>query len=144
MIKIKYLIKQHWITVLLILSFLFIINYLMGTVCYSVILLGIPCPACGLTRAAGLLISGHFKESFHMQPLLSLVIIGVILYPLLKCSTKHGKLIMNLYVIITVAAFMSFYIYRMLNFYPKMEPMVYHKDNLFAKAQAIIQYMMRR
>jgi hypothetical protein len=112
----------------------------MGTVCYSVILLGIPCPACGLTRAAKLLICGHFSESLHMHPLLFLVIIGIILYPILKSTISNYKLIMKVYVIITIVTFVCFYIYRMLNYYPKVEPMVYHKDNIFAKIQAIIQY----
>lgn len=138
---IKHLVKQYRISILLILISFYILKRLMGTVCYSAILLGIPCPACGLTRAAGLLASGRFRESFHMHPLLFLVIIGVILYPMLKSTTRNYKLFMNIYVIITMVTFVCLYIYRMLNLYPAVEPMVYHKDNMLAKLLAIIQYM---
>ncbi|MBQ6322087.1 MAG: DUF2752 domain-containing protein [Lachnospiraceae bacterium] len=36
--------------------------------CPMVILLGIPCPACGLTRAAILLFGGHVQEAAEMNP----------------------------------------------------------------------------
>jgi glucan phosphoethanolaminetransferase (alkaline phosphatase superfamily) len=135
------LVKQYRLSLFLLIISLFLLHYLTGSVCYSVILFGIPCPACGLTRAAMSLAAGHFKESFHMHPLLILVIIGVLLYPLLKTTTRRYKLFMNIYLIITISIFLCFYFYRMYYYYPLMEPMVYHKDNFLAKAITVIQYL---
>jgi hypothetical protein len=84
------------------------------------------------------LAAGHFRESFHMHPLLILVIIGILLYPLLKSTTKSYKFFINIYVILTISIFVGFYIYRMQNFYPGMEPMVYREDNLITKVLAVI------
>lgn len=130
--------KHYWLAILLLTATLFILNLLTGSGCLSVILLGIPCPACGLSRAVGLLFAGKFTESFQMHPLLIFVIAGAILYPLLKYTTKRYKLFLYIYVIITITTFMCFYFYRMLHFYPEVEPMVYNKDNLLAKAYAVI------
>jgi hypothetical protein len=38
---------------------------------------GVACPACGLTRAAGLAASGRFAESFAAHPLFALVAVEV-------------------------------------------------------------------
>lgn len=136
--------KQYWLAILLLIAALFILNLLTGSACLSVIILGIPCPACGLSRATGLLIIGKFSESFKMHPLLIFVIIGCLLYPLLKYTMKRYKLILCIYVIITITTFMCFYFYRMLHYYPELEPMVYHKDNLLAKAHAVIQLIRHK
>jgi hypothetical protein len=135
------LLKQYGLSILLLAFTLFILHYFTGTVCLSIIVFGIPCPACGITRASFLLLTGHFYESFHMHPLLFLVITGIILYPLLKSSTQRYKFFMNLYVIITIVAFLCLYFYRMLKYFPYEEPMVYYKDNLFAKVYTLIQHM---
>lgn len=140
--KILLLIKKYRLSLVLLIITLLITNSLTGSVCYSVILFGIPCPACGLTRAAKLMITGHFCESFQMHPLLILVIIGVFLYPLLKSTSRRYKLFINIYVIITISIFLCFYIYRMQYFYPKAEPMVYHKDNFIANVLTVIKYLM--
>jgi hypothetical protein len=114
---------------------------LTGSVCPSVILLGIPCPGCGLTRAGRLLITGHFRESFYMHPLLIPVIIGILLVLLLKSTTRNYKLFINVYVIIILSAFIIFYLYRMERYFPDKEPMIYRRDNLYSKVQAILHYM---
>lgn len=38
---------------------------------------GVACPACGLTRAAGLAASGRFAESFAAHPLFALVAVEI-------------------------------------------------------------------
>lgn len=136
--------KQYWLAILLLVAALFTLNLLTGSGCLSVILFGIPCPACGLSRATGLLFTGKISESFEMHPLLIFVISGCILYPLLKYTTTRYKLFLNIYVIITITTFMCFYFYRMLHYYPEVEPMVYHKDNLLAKAYAVIHLIKHK
>jgi len=134
------LFKKYFFPVAICIFFLEIINFLFGSVCYSTILFGIPCPACGITRAAKLLLTGHFRESFQMHPLLFLVIIGVVIYPLLKKLLKNYRFFINSYVIICILIFVCFYIYRLQKYYPNVEPMVYKEDNLLVKARALIDY----
>lgn len=37
-------------------------------------ILGVPCPACGITRAARLVVKGDFTEATHIHPLVWLVV----------------------------------------------------------------------
>lgn len=46
-----------------------------------------PCPGCGLTRAAYLLMDGHVGASLHMHPLLVPILLGHFFFAL---STVHA------------------------------------------------------
>jgi len=126
------LIKRYWIGVVLCSIALPVINVLYGTVCLSTLIAGIPCPACGITRATGYLLTGRVKESLQMHPLLILIIIGFILYIILKKNLKNYRFFIKSYVIICSLIFFFFYIYRMQNEFPNTAPMLYKKDNVIA------------
>lgn len=138
------LLKKYFFPFLLCVISLSILDYLTGSVCFSKILFGIPCPACGITRAAILMITGHFNESFQMHPLLILVIIGIFLYLILKKVLKNYRFFINSYVIICVLVFVCFYLYRMQKYYPNVEPLVYKEDNLLAKVRAFLYFVKQQ
>ena len=123
------LVKKYWVGLLLSGICLVVLNMIYKTVCFSKILFGIPCPACGITRAAVLMLTGHFKESFQMHPLMILIPVGFISYIIIKKRLKNYSQIIKNYVIICLVIFIGFYIYRMKMYFPNVEPMVYWKDN---------------
>ncbi len=127
------LVKKHWVGIILCCLTMIILDYLFGTVCFSVILFGIPCPACGMTRAAKLMLTGHFRESFHMHPLLLFVAFGILNCIIIKKILKNYIVIIKLYVIISIVIFIGFYIYRMKMDFPNIEPMVYNENNYLYK-----------
>nr|MBQ4318839.1 DUF2752 domain-containing protein [Clostridia bacterium] len=49
-----------------------------GTVCPTSALLGIPCPFCGLTRAALFAVNGDYAASFAANPMLVPVLLGIL------------------------------------------------------------------
>lgn len=124
------LLKKYWLGILLSIVALLIFNSIFGSVCYSTILFGVPCPGCGITRALKLLLSGNVKKSFEMHPLLILVLIGPVLYLFIKNRLINYRLIIKSYVIICIIIFVVFYIYRMNLYYPNKIPMVYWEDNV--------------
>ncbi|WMJ89044.1 DUF2752 domain-containing protein [Anaerocolumna sp. MB42-C2] len=128
------LIKKYWLGVVLCIIAMIILNSIFGTVCLSKIFIGIPCPACGITRATKLLLTGHFRESFQMHPLLLLIAFEVIICKIIKNLLKKCRFFINFNVIICMVIFVSFYIYRMKVYYPNVEPLVYWKDNYLHKA----------
>jgi hypothetical protein len=109
---------------------LYVMDRLFDTVCLSVLFLGIPCPACGITRATKLLLTGHIKESMNMHPLLILVIMGMIFSLFIKKILKNYRFFIKLYVIISLLIFVGFYFYRMYIYFPDVEPLVYRKNNI--------------
>lgn len=128
--EVKLLIKRYWFATVLCIVAIMVLDYFFDTVCYMEFLFGIPCPFSGITRATKLMLTGHFLESFKMHPLLILVIIGLILYILLKSNSIKYRNVMVFYGIITLIIFILFYIYRMKVYYPNVEPMVYREDNI--------------
>lgn len=127
---IKTLIKRYGVAVILCVATLYFINRIFKTVCFSVLFIGIPCPACGITRATKLLLTGHIKESFEMHPLLILVIFGVVFCLIIKNKLKNYRFFIKSYGIICILIFIGVYIYRMYNYFPNTEPLVYREDNV--------------
>lgn len=127
--ELKLLLKKYWFALTLCILSIIVLDYFFDTVCYMEFFFGVPCPFCGMTRAAILLLIGHPIKSFQMHPLLILVPIGILLYILLKVKTKYCITIIKVYVIMCMIIFVVFYIYRMNIYYPNVEPMVYREDN---------------
>lgn len=137
--EIKELVKNYWLGCVLALVAMIVIDHFLGTICLSTILLGIPCPSCGITRATILMLTGHFRESLQMHPLLPIVIFGVLGSLFIKIKLKKYLFLIKYYVIIAVAVFVIFYIYRMKLYYPDVEPMVYTPDNVLHHFRQLIQ-----
>lgn len=53
------------------------------TVCPIKAVTGVPCPSCGSTRALGALFSGHFAQSFLINPLAYLMAAFFVFIPFL-------------------------------------------------------------
>lgn len=136
----KQLLKKYGFAITLCIITLTIMNLIFDTVCLSTLFLGIPCPACGITRATKFLMIGQFQKSFEMHPLLFLVIIGVVLYPIMINYINNGRLYISLYVIICVIIFIGFYVYRMKIYFPNVEPMTYHENNLLIYIRFLLNY----
>lgn len=66
-----------------------IMNYVFGTICTLKLFFGIPCPFCGITRAAIELLNLNIKESFEMHPLLIFVIVAIVFYLYNKYFVKN-------------------------------------------------------
>lgn len=130
--EINLLVKRYWFAAFLSIISIIFVDYVFATVCYVTLLFGVPCPFCGIIRATKLMLTGHFIESFQMHPLLIFVIIGIILYILLKGKSIKYRKIMVYYGIIVLIIFILFYIYRMKMHYPNVEPMVYKKENILS------------
>lgn len=63
-------IRTYGVGILVALLVLAGCNILVGQFCPLVLLTGIPCPACGLSRAGGLLLTLHWKQAFYMHPMI--------------------------------------------------------------------------
>lgn len=112
--------------------------------CILVILTGLPCPACGLTRALILLFTGHPLQSFVMNPaavplLVLLAYIFVCHYFRTDGRIPGGRTL--LWVI--AAAALSSYIVRMILLFPEEMPLTYMHDNLLARSFPAYAEFMR-
>ena len=104
-------------------GYILIFQLFFTTICPMQLLFGLPCPGCGLTRAAFLLLRGDLPAAFAMHPFLFAWILLVCYWAV--CRYVLGRKAAGLLQLtIAVCVLMVlFYIYRMLHDYPHTEPM---------------------
>ncbi len=119
---------DNLITTFLVFS---VFDLAFGTVCISKLLVGLPCPFCGLTRAALKLISFDLLEAFSLNPLIYLIIITTILWILNRYFGIACKRLINVFLISILVLSIPVYIYRLIALFPTTEPMTYNNNNLF-------------
>lgn len=105
------------------------ISIIFRSTCFTTVVFGIPCPACGMSRAAVLFFLGKFIESFNMHPLFLFVLLGIVIFILTRYffGCQH---IFNKYFISFVIIMFIVYIVRIIIIFPGREPMTYNKNNL--------------
>lgn len=129
---------MFWKPILLCVFSLNLLYLLFGSICPSKIFIGMPCPACGMTRAFVLILLGRWNEAWELQPMVGAVMFGAGLFIYLRyikaCNMKYFKICA---VVIIMAAFFLFG-YRILNNGLSKEPVVYEKNNIAANIIKII------
>jgi len=104
-------------------AYFYVANLLFGSVCPSKIIAGLPCPGCGLTRAALLMLTGDFIGSLRMNPILPFLFVYAILV-----LRKKKKIAQNYIIFVIILSFAVFG-YRVI-FSFGTEPVVYNPHNL--------------
>ena len=108
---------------LVVAGYILVFQLFLHTICPMQLIFGLPCPGCGLTRAATLLITGHFAQSFQMHPFLIAWILmaadwGLSRYVFMR-KAKELPVLLGLVLIGMVVL----YLYRMRVYYPHTQPM---------------------
>lgn len=111
-------------------------NLIFGKICTIRMLTGIPCPGCGMTRAFLLVSQGKIYEATMMHPFWIPIIILAVIFPVLRYgfsdSVIVGKItkLLKTLIAVTILLFIIFYIYRMIVYFPDIEPMKYDSHNI--------------
>lgn len=111
-------------------------NAVFGKICALRMLAGIPCPGCGLTRAFLLIVQGDIRTATEMHPFWIPIVFVLVSFAVgryfIENKEKRRKIfyIIRLLAILTLIGMFVLYVYRMVNYYPDVEPMVYDKDNI--------------
>lgn len=107
------------------------IYILTGRNCIIQAVTGMPCPACGITRAFTSLLQLNFWDAMMYNPLILLLpVVGLalILSETHKFITRSVSF--NIAIIIMIALVFGVYIYRMIIYFPHTTPMVYWERSL--------------
>jgi hypothetical protein len=91
---------------------------------------GVPCPLCGMSRAAVLFAAFRFGDAFLMHPLLllaaAIAAVSSLTYIIKGKNLFENKKLMTAAAVI----FTAVYIYRMIILYPAAEPMLYNRNSV--------------
>lgn len=116
-----------------ILIYTVLVNLIFHAFCPMVIVTGLPCPGCGMTRALFYLATGRFGQSIQMHPM-GVPITCIFIY---FCWNRYikGKKAKGIMPLIVMAVFLllAVYAFRMYRFFPDRVPYVYSKGNIFEK-----------
>jgi len=103
------------------------------------VFVGLPCPACGFTRAGLLLLAGRFEESLRMNPMLVPALAFAAGAFLCKIF-RPGKIkYFYLPAAALIVIFVSVFIYRMGISFPESEPLVVNGDSVLHKILYILK-----
>ena len=87
-------------------------QYFFGSMCLSQIVAGIPCPACGLTRAGLLLLQGKWQESMHMNPMLPFVLLYFVLWILGRFRYERLFKYSQVYLVVLIFSGILVFLFR--------------------------------
>lgn len=102
--------------------------------CPMVILTGLPCPGCGLSRAVWFLITAQPIRAFRLHPLGAFWLL-LILYFLINRYIRGRKITRGFvaFLMILALATLILYCYRMLTVFPDRPPLSYTGRNMLER-----------
>lgn len=126
-------IKEFRWPLLAVLIYYLMMHTVFDAFCPMLVLTGIPCAGCGLTRAAFFLVSGQIGRAFRINPS-----ILPILFFLLYCGYFRyvkGRRVKGFGAAlgILIMCMLAIYGYRMYLYFPDRAPYVYMENNMAAR-----------
>lgn len=120
-----------WAGIVFVVYYL-IVHTIYDAFCPLLVVTGIPCAGCGLTRAALYLLQGRLPQAAYINPSIFLIILF-----LLYCGYFRyikGSKIKGFHVVlaILIICMLGIYICRMYLYFPERVPYVYHSNNVLA------------
>lgn len=140
--RIKEDIVQYWPAAAVLAVYTAAVNLAFHNFCPMVILSGLPCPGCGLTRSFLALASGKIEQSLFINPM-GIPILGVLIYffwnrYILGRKARYMTLLMGACVILLLIL----YFWRMHIFFPDRVPYVYTENNILARTNAFYEQIL--
>jgi len=123
--------KQYLPIIVAVAVYFAIMSFFFGNVCPLVVFLGLPCPTCGMTRAALLFLQGRFIDSFWMHPLFLPTATAITYLTVCALFFPHRLKRTRLLVVVWIAAVLLVYVIRMIYMFPNQPPLVINEDSVF-------------
>lgn len=112
-------------------------------VCPMVLLTGLPCPGCGMTRAAALFLRGQWLSAWRMHPFFYALLLLAIVAAVFRYGMGRAAPGMRLLASIALILSVGFYAYRMAKYFPNREPMVYFEGNALRFVAQLVAHLRR-
>ena len=126
-------IREYRAAAVTLFVYVILVNLLFHNFCPMVIVTGLPCPGCGLTRSIVYLLSGKIVQSVNINPM-GIPIACIIIYFFFNRYIL-GKKAKGMTVLITgvIIMLLLLYLWRMHIYFPNRAPYVYEKDNVLSR-----------
>lgn len=132
--------RQYYRGILLAAGYVGAANLLRIPVCPMVLLTGLPCPGCGMTRAAVLFFQGHWLAAWRMHPFFYVLLALAAAAAFSRYVLGRGAAQMKAAAVVFLVLAVVFYGYRMARDFPDREPMVYFSHNGLRLCRAVVAH----
>lgn len=131
--RIKKDVKAYWGFVLLFVIYSVTVKRLFHAFCPSVIVAGLPCPGCGMTRAVLAFLTGEFERGMRMNPLGIAWILWAVCFAVMRYGFgKKPKGLMTAAGVIVVLM-VAVYVWRMYLYFPGEPPISYTPGSILER-----------
>lgn len=119
--------------------YVIVAEIVFGHVSPTMVLFGLPCPACGMTRAGLLFFGGNFADSFAMHPLFLPGFVFILCAMAFKFFKREWISKLTVPGIVLIVVFLAFYVYRMVYFFPDQVPMVVNESSVWHRVAGMLK-----
>ena len=106
------------------------LKYLWGAMCPMVIVTGLPCPGCGLTRALISVFKLDFSHACEYNASIYLWIFVAVWWSVFRYIYEKKAPGMSLIIAIVILITIIYYLVRMFNCFPDTPPLTYQENNI--------------
>lgn len=106
-------------------------------VCPLVYMTGYPCPACGITRAMILFLTGDFPGAWQMHPFFYALLAAAATASLFRYGLGRDISWMKYVIAGIIIGGIVYYIYRMAVLFPQQEPMIYYESSILGRIKKL-------
>ena len=126
-------VETYWPAAVVLALYTIMVNLIFHHFCPMVIISGLPCPGCGLTRAFVYLASGRIQQSIYINPM-GIPIAGILIYFFWNryILGREAKW-MTCLISIAVVMLLILYFWRMYVIFPDRVPYIYTEGNVLSQ-----------
>lgn len=135
-------VHEYGIAAVALLGYAVITNLAFHAFCPLIILCGLPCPGCGVTRAAACLLTGRWQQAWQFNPMIFPIALTAIYFGWHRYLLGRKAMRIRMIVIAVLVLMLIVYGVRMYLYFPNRVPYVYTEDNMLARLSSIWQQAM--
>lgn len=136
--RIFQILKPYLLITSAIVLYYLIATAIFGYVSPTMIFFGLPCPACGMTRAGMLFLTFNFAESFRMHPLFVPAAVFIIWYIICNIFWPDKHRWVQVPAVLLFIGLIAVYIYRMVYMFPDYPPMIINENSILHNIMSLV------
>jgi len=123
--------KKVWIPITACVLYVVLMTILVGEVCPSKLIFGIPCAGCGMVRAFVLFVTFRFSEAYSMNPGIFIVAAAFLVFTILRYFTHADIKWTKILLIITLSSLIIIFVIRLFTSFGVEPLVIYDKALIF-------------
>lgn len=135
--------KEYGIAIVALILYTVISNLLFHAFCPLIILSGVPCPGCGISRATVCFLTGRWKQAWQLNPMVFPIMTAAVYFGWNRYML--GRQAKGIKAVIAVVLGLMIIVYgvRMYMYYPNRVPYIYTEDNMLAHFYSLYRQVLQ-